>query len=218
MDRMLPGCRSTRAASAVTTVVRQPHLATLTRHEKHYHAQRKPGTVVELEKARQSGNVCFELPLAGKTLAPQVAASVTVAAVLVKAQTARPSKITHGDPQRMIWETTAYLQTPYPVEKQSLKVHRSARHRAHDSSNKTSVRARCVGRSGVCWVWTDCVAANENCCADQILEHGMVKDLTWHVHSLLFTRDVLRTMAEVHRIQPAVVRGTSLVTAPTPRR
>ena len=34
-------------------------------------AQRKPGSVVDIERARQSGNVCFELPLAS-TLAPQV--------------------------------------------------------------------------------------------------------------------------------------------------
>jgi len=49
---------------------------------------------------------------------------VTVTAVLVKAQTPRPATITQGDPQRVIWETTAYLQTPYPVEKQTLKVQR----------------------------------------------------------------------------------------------
>ena len=54
----------------------------------------------------------------------QVAATVTVTAVLVKAQTPRPATITQGDPQRVIWETTAYLQTPYPVEKQTLKVQR----------------------------------------------------------------------------------------------
>jgi len=53
-----------------------------------------------------------------------VAATVTVTAVLVKAQTPRPATITQGDPQRVIWETTAYLQTPYSVEKQTLKVQR----------------------------------------------------------------------------------------------
>ena len=53
-----------------------------------------------------------------------MAATVTVTAVLIKAQTPRPAKITQGDPQRVIWETTAYLQTPYPVEKQTLKVQR----------------------------------------------------------------------------------------------
>jgi len=47
-----------------------------------------------------------------------------VTAVLVKAQTPRPATITQGDPQRVIWETTAYLQTPYSVEKQTLKVQR----------------------------------------------------------------------------------------------
>ena len=88
----------------------------------HYHcAQRKPGAAADIEKARQSGNVCYELQLAGK-LVPQSAATVTVAAILVKAQTPRPAKITQGDPQRAVWETTAYLQTPYPVEKQGLKV------------------------------------------------------------------------------------------------
>ena len=77
--------------------------------------------MADIEKARQSGNACYELPLPSQ-LAPQAAATVTVFAVLVKAQTPRPAKITQGDPQRVVWETTAYLQTPYTVETQTLKV------------------------------------------------------------------------------------------------
>ena len=112
--------------------------------------------MADIEKARQSGNTCFELPLPS-LLAPQAAVTVTVAAVLAKAQTPRPAKITQGDPQRVVWETTAYLQTSYPVDSQTLKVrHRNATdsiyqdspshmrtvHASHRSERMSSVSAR----------------------------------------------------------------------------
>lgn len=76
---------------------------------------------VEVEKAQQFDNICFDLPLK-KALAKDATVTLSVHVVLTRAQTPRPAHITQEEPQRVQWESTAYLQTPYPVARQQLKV------------------------------------------------------------------------------------------------
>lgn len=90
--------------------------------KKPFFQTRKPEVVAGIERAVQSDNSCFDLPFKTQ-LAKNAAATVVVHAILTKAQFPRPASITQGEPQRVLWETTAYLQSPYPVTRQTLHVY-----------------------------------------------------------------------------------------------